>query len=73
MARTTKNKELTEPQEIGDLADTHSEYILTEDPRYWKLQSSYFTRLPKRDKGGLTETKGRTYAQSVGSMTLERS
>ena len=34
MARITKNMEVSEPYEIGDLADTHSEVeILTEDPR----------------------------------------
>ena len=34
MARITKNMEVSEPYEIGDLADTHSVIeILTEDPR----------------------------------------
>ena len=34
MARITKNMEVSEPYEIGDIVDTHSEIeILTEDPR----------------------------------------
>jgi hypothetical protein len=33
MARITKNMEVSEPYEIGDIADTHSEIeIPTEDP-----------------------------------------
>jgi hypothetical protein len=34
MARITKNMEVSEPYEIGDIVDTYSEIeILTEDPR----------------------------------------
>jgi hypothetical protein len=74
MARRMKNMEVSEPCETGDIADTHSEIeILTEDPRVLEAAEQSLHAAPKARQARFTETKGKTYTQSVGSTRLGRS